>query len=128
MPRAPVVEIWRSEVKPYSPRTPSSPPELTTPTSTPTKTGSKSKSEFKSRSKVKVETEFESPKSPKSHSPSGRGQPWTPAEKLKLYAIVIKQGANMKHFEGQIEGRTAHQCYMAWSYVILSFNAFMLGD
>ena len=42
------------------------------------------------------------------------GKAWSEEEKLQLFDLVITHGASRKAFEGQIEGRTGNQCYMAW--------------
>lgn len=63
---------------------------------------------------------YASGSSPPSPTPSPgkragtKGRPWTVAEKLRLFEIAVKHGASVKHFEGQFEGRTGHQCYLTW--------------
>ena len=111
MPRVPVVEIWRKEIEPDTLASPPSPP--ITPNVTPDKPKPKPDPKPKPKAKVAGKSPKTTPGPPGS---SGRDHPktWTPAEKLKLYDIVVKKGASRNSFEGQFEGRIASQCYITW--------------
>jgi hypothetical protein len=78
-------------------------------------TNSSPNSEAKSKRSVKSESRDSSDTPSKRPTAGGNsGRPWTPEEKLKIFEIVVKHGASVKHFEGVIEGRTAKQCYLSW--------------
>ncbi|RXK37172.1 hypothetical protein M231_05541 [Tremella mesenterica] len=75
-------------------------------------------------SKSEKETKpYDQPPSPTSPSPRKRkpilGKTWTPEEKVKLLEVALKTGGKANGFEGQIEGRTGHQCYQTRHHTVL---------
>ena len=56
-------------------------------------------------------------KSPEGNKRGGPGRPWTGEEKLVIFDLAMKHGTSLKVFEGCLEGRTAKQCYLTWTWV-----------
>lgn len=91
MPKVDVVPLSPPDTKPYDqPLSPSPPRQETKPP--------KGKPKGKNTSSTST----------------GRSSMWTQAEKLALFDAAMTKGTSQKSFEGQIEGRTAQQCYMTW--------------